>query len=80
LLQVTAVGSDYAVCQFFRENWISFDEHGVPPPGTELGGISGGPVVQLRNLDYPLVGVVSEFSTDFELLHFKLLADVPPRF
>jgi hypothetical protein len=80
MLQVTAVGSDYAVCQFFRENWVSFDEHGVPAPGTHLDGISGAPVLQVRRLDYPLIGVVSEFSRDFELLYFKLLADVPPKF
>jgi hypothetical protein len=80
MLQVTTVGSDYAVCQFFRENWVSFDEHGVPPPGTDLGGISGAPVLQVRKLDYPLIGVVSEFSKDFELLYFKLLSEVPPKF
>ena len=80
MLQVTGVGDDYAVCQFFRENWVSFDEHGVPPPGTYLGGISGAPVLLVGNLDYPLIGVVSEFSSNFELLYFKLLSNVPPTF
>ena len=80
MLQVTSVGSDYAVCQFFRENWVSFDNHGVPPPGTDLGGISGAPVLQVRRLDYPLIGLVSEFSPNLELLYFKLLDSVPPRF
>ncbi len=80
MLQVTSVGSDYAVCQFFRENWVSFDAHGVPPPGTDLGGISGAPVLQVRRLDYPLIGLVSEFSKNLELLYFRLLDQVPPKF
>lgn len=79
-LQVTTVRDDRAVCQFLREHWVAYDTRGVPPPGTDLGGMSGGPVLLIRNLDYPLVGVVDQFSQDYELLYFRLLATVPSTF
>jgi hypothetical protein len=33
-------------CQFVRENWIDVRGIGVPPVGYDLGGVSGGPMLQ----------------------------------
>ena len=77
LAQVTSVGESHMVCQFTREHWVSFDMNGVPPPGTDLGGMSGGPVLLVESLSYPLVGAVSEFQQSFELLYIKTLSHAP---
>jgi hypothetical protein len=79
LLQVTAVHERYVVCQFNRENWIS-EGRRIPPPGTVLGGMSGGPMLLDQNVAYPLAGLVSEFSASFELLYLKTLSHVPADF
>jgi len=39
--------------------------------------MSGGPALLVKNLAYPLVGLISEFSRDFELLYIKTLSHVP---
>jgi hypothetical protein len=80
LLQVTTARDRYLVCQFEREHWVSYDINGVPPPGTDWGGMSGGPVLLVRNLAYPLVGLVSEFSRDYELLYLRTLSHLPQSF
>ena len=80
LTQVTSVGERHIVCQFTREHWVSFDMNGVPPHGTDLGGVSGGPVLLAEALSYPLVGAVSEFHPSFELLYIKTLSHVPSTF
>ena len=77
MLQVSSVSGRHMVCQFEREHWISFDPSGFPPPGTDLGGMSGAPVFAVGNLAYPLIGVVSEFSSDYELLYMKTLSHLP---
>jgi hypothetical protein len=77
MLQVTEPHDEYVVCQFLREHWVSYDGKGVPAPGTDLGGISGAPVLLVGNLDYPLVAAVSEFSHDFDLLYLRPLTRVP---
>lgn len=79
LLQVTASHENYVVCQFQREHWIS-EGRDLPPAGTDLCGMSGGPALLVKNLAYPLVGLISEFSRDFELLYVKTLSHVPHSF
>lgn len=74
LLQVTEVGDHHIVCQFLREHWVSYNPRGVPPPGTNLEGISGGPVLSVGQLAYPLIGAVSEFNSSFELLRVNTLS------
>jgi hypothetical protein len=76
LLQVTASRENYVVCQFQREHWIS-EGRDIPPPGTNLGGMSGGPALLVNNLAYPLIGLISEFSAGYELLYVKTLSHVP---
>jgi hypothetical protein len=76
LMQVTTVGNNYLVCQVEREHLVAFDENGIPPHGTDWGGMSGGPVFLVDNLVYPLVGVISEFNTDLELVRIATLSHV----
>ena len=77
LMQVTSVGHSHLVCQLEREHLVSFNENGIPPHGTDWGGMSGGPVFLVDDLVYPLVGMISEFSTDLELLRIATLSHVP---
>ena len=52
----------------------------LPQVGTDMGGLSGGPVLLMDAINYPLVGVVTdrcEMSlAEFEILQFATLADV----
>jgi hypothetical protein len=78
LLEVTTTGEFHLVPQWERENMTRFggEGPGVPPPGIELGGMSGGPVLLVRQLSYPLVGVVTDFHSGRELMRFARLSAV----
>lgn len=80
VFKVTAVGEGCCKCIIERRDLISFDGGPLPPPGTDMGGLSGGPVLLVDALSYPLVGVVTdrcEMSfAEFEILKFATLADV----
>jgi hypothetical protein len=59
-------------CQFDRRYWVDIRGLGLPPVGYELGGVSGGPMLQPifkdGAWDWRLVGVISEavMAQDFE--------------
>jgi hypothetical protein len=59
-------------CQFDRRYWMDIRGLGLPPVGYELGGASGGPMLQPvfkdGEWDWRLVGVISEgvMAEDFE--------------
>jgi hypothetical protein len=80
VFKVTAVGDGCCKCTIDRRDLISFDGGPLPPPGTDMGGLSGGPVLLVDAINYPLVGVVTdrcEMSfAEFEILKFATLADV----
>jgi len=71
--KVSAVSEHYFVCQFEREFWIeSINLHGRD--GLELhkiGGLSGCPVFIHRSIYWELVGIVYEFSEDFDLMYAR---------
>ena len=69
--RVTVVRDGYFVCQFEREYWVSSFQHRDAADLRRLGGLSGGPAFALRGLHYDFVGVVYEFSEDYELLYFR---------
>ena len=71
LLKITTVGDNYWICQFEREQWISSFGGEIPPPDTALGGMSGGPVFLVGQIHYPLVGIITEFHSAFELLRIQ---------
>ena len=77
LMRVASLGEGYFVCQFEREEWVNFSGAPVPEPGISLGGMSGGPVFANGTLVFPLVGLISEFSQDYELLYVKSFESVP---
>jgi hypothetical protein len=78
LLEVTTTGEFHQVSQWERENMTRFGGPGpgVPPPGIELGGMSGGPVLLVRKLSYPLVAIVTDFHSGWELMRFAHLSAV----
>ena len=80
VFKVTAAGEGCCKCVIERRDLISFDGGPLPPPGTDMGGLSGGPVLLVDAINHPLVGVVTdrcEMSfAEFEILKFATLADV----
>jgi hypothetical protein len=80
VFKVTAVGDGCCKCVIERRDLISFEGGPLPPPGTDMGGLSGGPVLLVDAINYPLVGVVTDRCemtfAEFEILKFATLADV----
>jgi hypothetical protein len=62
----TSIGDGTFKCRFKYEDLISFNER--PFPVDEIractGGVSGGPVLSVGTLNYPLVGVISQAVWD----------------
>jgi len=69
--RVTVVRDGYFVSQFEREYWVSSFRNREAPELRRLGGLSGGPAFALRGLHFDFVGMVYEFSEDYELLYFR---------
>jgi hypothetical protein len=42
---ITIVTDRQITCRFNREDWLPIEGRRIPPPGTDLGGLSGGPVL-----------------------------------
>ncbi len=76
IYRVTTVGAAYCICQWEREEYLTLRGSGVPPVGTELGGMSGGPVLKIGAIAFPVVGLVSEFQTNLELLRIATFDDI----
>jgi hypothetical protein len=70
---IASVRQEYFVCQFEREYWVeSFNYHGRE--GMQLDdirGLSGGPVFIHRNLIFEFVGIIYEFSSEFDLMYAR---------
>ena len=67
--RVTTVHLDYFICQFEREYWVS--SHEDRRDIRELGGMSGGPAFIYRDLHAEWVGIVYQFSSDFDLMYIR---------
>ena len=80
VFRVTVVGDGYCKCMIERRDLISFDGGPLPEAGTDMGGLSGGPVLLMDAINFPLVGVVTdrcEMSlAEFEILQFATLAGI----
>jgi hypothetical protein len=76
ILRVRDSAPGHFWCHFEHSELISFNEQPVPPPNTEFGGISGGPVLLMRDRHYPLVGIVYECSAFMGLLYVATLDNV----
>ena len=68
--QVTSVRDEYFIVQFERAYWVeSFNNIGKEDkPLDDIAGLSGGPVLIHRGLYWELVGIISEFSKQFDLM------------
>lgn len=64
MLRLTSFTDHQLCCQFSREDWIDVRDVGLPPAGYDLGGVSGGPMLQPVFVDgvwgWRFVGVISE--------------------
>lgn len=71
--RITAIHDTYFVCQFERQFWVqSFNLHGRSGMDlSDLGGLSGGPVFIHRELHWELVGIIYEFSSEFDLMRIR---------
>jgi hypothetical protein len=60
---------------------INFDGP-LPAAGTDMGGLSGGPVLLVDTLSFPVVGIVTDRCemalADFEIVEIATFAGVSP--
>jgi Trypsin-like peptidase domain len=81
LFRVASVSEVRCKCCIEQKDLLSFCDTPVPPPGTKIGGVSGGPVFLVGG-DFPIVGVVTEDwymeSAGAQLLEFATLGGVEP--
>ncbi len=76
-LKVTTVQDRHLMCQFERDYWIAPEGLELPPEGADLGGMSGGPALLVRDLVYPLIGVISQHNRMFEIMKITTLSHLP---
>ena len=72
---MASVKEDHSVCQFEREYWVeTMNRHNHNGMDLhDLGGLSGGPVFIHRELFWELVGIIYEFSPEFDLMYVRSL-------
>jgi hypothetical protein len=79
IFRVTLADEEKFKCAIERRDLISFEGR-LPEPGTNMGGLSGGPVLLVDTLTYPLVGIVTDrcemTPADFEIIEVATLASV----
>jgi hypothetical protein len=68
---VTTVGDAYFVSQLEREYWVQVLNNKGVDHIADLGGLSGGPAFVQRGLGFDFVGVIYEFSSNYELLYLR---------
>ena len=71
-VKVASVGEGFATCQIEREYLVQQGPEPIPPAGTRLGGMSGGPVLLRGVLEFPIVGLVSEFAENLDILRLSI--------
>lgn len=80
IFRVTIAEPNCCKCLIERKDLIGFEEGRLPEPGADMGGLSGGPVLLVDTLDFPLIGVVTdrcEMSlAELEILQFATLENV----
>jgi hypothetical protein len=80
VFRVTSVGPGYCKCLIERKDLISFDGGPLPESDADMGGLSGGPVLLVGALSYPLVGIITDRCqmsfAELEILKFATLDGV----
>jgi hypothetical protein len=74
VLQVISVSGNNFKCRMDRDTLIKVRGPHVPPPGTNFGGMSGGPVFRLANGDPDLCGIITAFGQSTEVYYMAPLA------
>lgn len=72
--RVASVSEERFVCQLEREWWVKSSPNAHGRDGKDLhefGGLSGGPVFIHRGLYCELVGIISEFSEEYDLMYIR---------
>ena len=73
MMMVISASSDRAITVLEREHLIAIRGEKVPPLGTELGGMSGGPVFRVGEGEkLELVGVVTDYGDTFDTFFLGL--------
>src|SRR5262249_21389089 len=79
IFRVTLADDTKFKCSIERRDLIGFDGP-LPEAGTDMGGLSGGPVLLVDTLSFPLVGVVTDRCempfAEFEIIEIATLAAV----
>ena len=68
---VASVSEDRFSCQFEREFWVASFGAKHHMELRDLGGLSGGPAFIHRGLYWDFVGVIYEFSQEFDIMFFR---------
>lgn len=80
VFRVTTAGPGYCKCLIERKDLISFDGGPLPEPDADMGGLSGGPVLLVTDLSYPLVGIITDRCqmsfVELEILKFATLDSI----
>ena len=74
ILRVIGMTGNSFKCHVNRETIIKTRGPHVPPPGTNLGGMSGGPAFRLVDGSPELCGVITDFGPTFEVFMMAPLA------
>jgi len=77
MLIVAGTGEDHFFCPIERDLWYDVSGVGMLPANADLGGMSGAPVFGVQQLQYPLIGIVTEYSPGLELFRVQGLAGLP---
>jgi len=69
--RVEAVADDRFSCVFEREYWVTSFGQKHHMELKDLGGMSGGPAFIHRGLHWDFVGLIYEFSKEFDIMFFR---------
>jgi hypothetical protein len=78
LLRVASTGDEHISFQIEHKDLISFDGQPLPAPSTDLGGLSGGPVIRIGKVA-SLVGLVSQHHLSYDLLRVATFDGIDER-
>lgn len=74
VLRVMSASGTNFKCHLDRDTLVSVRGPHVPPPGTNFGGMSGGPVFRLVDGEPDLCGLITAFGESLEVYHMVPLA------
>lgn len=73
VLKVISVAGNNFKCHMNRDTLVKVRGPHVPPPGTDFGGMSGGPVFRLVSGEPELCGIITDFGPSMEVYYMAPL-------